>query len=425
MKRAIALLLVAGCSSKGIELSVDASEPAETTLLEVALAARAKLEPRFRAQFRADLGAAYARAQNAVQARVELGAALDETNLILDAGDRDRVLGRIGRGLGMIGDVAQARELAQKIGGQDERSELLAELVRAPNDVTQIPSKEERDRAYARLATADAVAGEIDRAGLLVQKITDENLQPPVMGAIITAMLQAGRAIDASRVMGQLAGLSKSEAIASMALWAAAKGDTKASNRHLRAIESDLIRARTLARAATLHPVGSAERKRLTAAALKVALELASADLRNGAVEAVARAFAENVDPVTAAAVLEAGLSEPVRNQPGIVALDARGARRVRTLVAESWAATGAVDQAARQAEQIDDSVQAADAWVAITRAAVARGNLDAALSAASRIVHDELRLPAAAEIAAAPPAPELSGAQKTAMVAAVLGPKG
>jgi len=422
MKRLLLCLLLApACSSDVKSAATDAANSDPKTLLEVAMANRSRLEPRFRAQFRADLGAAHARAGNAAQAQMELEQALEEANALSDPGDRDRVMMRVAKATIVLGKKNEARAIAEKLGGIEQRGEILGELADDYAQANALPTAGDRDRALARLAIRDAANGEIDRAGSTVAKIGDPNLRPPVMYAITAAMLKEKRTVDANRLAGSLDGLAKSEAAAALVMDATIKGETKSAKRWIKLIDADLIRARTSAVQATLLPMGSSARKKAAEEATRVALDIGSNDLRQSSIEVVAQTFANNRDPAAAAAVLEAALAEPVRNQPGRFALDNDGARRVRTLVAQAWAATGAVDQASRQAQQIDDALLQAEAWASVARAAVAKGDHETALAAAARIIPDELRVPVVADIAVAPNPAEITAALRQAMANAIV----
>lgn len=421
MRRALVCgaALLAACS-RAPTAPPDAGTIDARTLLEVALDARSTLaEPRFRVQLRADIAAAMARGDVSTPlARAQLDEALTEARALTDAVDRDRVLSRIARVYLALGQRDPALQIAATVRGPDDRAELMAELVADVPSALALTVVPERDRALARLAREAITAGDLDQAGQIAARITDGSVSAPVLGALCGALMRT-RPVDAKRMVGQLEGLARSEAASVLALDAAKKGDLKQARRHADGIEDEVVRTRTLAQLGAAQPGGSYERKRWMGEALRTALDVRSTPLRTSAIEAMVRVMVQSGDPLGADTVMGTALAAPVRSDPTSSALDAAGARRVRALVAQGYAAEKDTVSAARVAGAIDDPVHAADAWAAIAVASSRAGLREAALAAAARIVPDELRMPVIAEIAVAPgppPTPELRAALTSAL---------
>lgn len=392
------------------------------TLLEVALDARAQMtDPRFKVQLRVDIAEAYGKAGVISGGHRELAEASREARALADATDKSRMLVRIALVYLRLGDRAAALSVLEELKSPDDRAEVLAATAQDVTAALAITTPGDRDRALARLAREAAEAGDPDRAGQIAARMTDGSLTAPVMGEVCAALLRKGRAVDAKRMAGQLEGLARSEVEAVLALDAAHKNELRAANKWLEGIEDPVVRVRTLTKLAATRPNGSGERRRYVGEALKTALDVRSAPLRTSAIEAMAKVMVDGGDALGADTVMGTALAAPVRLEPNTTALDAAGARRVRAVVAQGYAAEKDTISAVRIANAIDDPVLAADAWSAVARASLKAGLLESALASAARILPDELRLPVVAEIAVAegpPPTSELRAALTTALLA-------
>ncbi len=423
MRAATPLIALAalGCSQapKG---PADVGVVEARTLLEVALDARAQVpDPRFRVQLRVDIADAYGKAGVISAGHRELADALKEARALADPNDRGRMLARAAQVYLKLGDRAAALQVLEELRTPDDRAELLASTVTDVPAALAIPTPGDRDRALARLAREAAAAGDPDRAGQAAARIADGSVRAPVMGHICAALLRKGRPIDAKRMAGQLEGLARSEVEAVLALDAAKKDELRAANKWLDGIEDPVVRVRTLAQVGATRANGSGERRRSMAEALKTALDIRSAELRTSAIEALARVLVDGGDALGADTVMGTALAAPVRLEPGTTALSAAGARRVRAVVAQGYAAERDTISAVRIAGAIDDPVLAGDAWAAVARASLKAGLLESALASAARIIPDELRMPVVAEIVVAegpPPGAELRAALTTALQA-------